>query len=187
MGKLITPAPFEGRALHVSAKLIKSQEQNVSEVGKGDLLCEFVDNRPLVLKGNITLPVSGQDTSVYTAIVERAGQKVEAEILSLTYLSQASGTHDNFEIVLALPELNNTELNLGTQVPVSIKLSVKKAELTIPRSLVQSKGDLHFCLVERDGKVEEVSIMLGEYDAGYIEVFGALKLGDLIVKARVSQ
>ena len=187
VAKLTTPAPFDGRAIRISAKLLKSGEQNTSDISKGDLLCEFVDNRPLVLKGNITLPVTGQDMADFRAIAERGGQKTPTEIISLTFLSQASGNHDNFEITLALPQLENSDLPLGTQVPVTLELPTKKAERVIPRTLVQSRGDLHYCLVRRGGKIEDVSIMLGEYDANYIEVFGNLELGEMVVKPEASQ
>ena len=178
---LTLSAPFKGRAIRVSAKLLKADEQNIVEFGKGDLLAEFVSDDPFVLQGRLELPTSGLDSSAYKAKVDDNGRLTGAEIISMMFLGPGPGRTEQYDIRLKPPSAVLEKATLGTTIPAVLLLPEKYAARSIPRAFVMNKGDLHYCLVKRAGKMVEVSIMLGEYDAEYIEVFGELDPGETVV------
>ena len=172
-------APFKGRAIRVSAKLLKAREQNVVEFPKGDLLTEFVSDDALVLQGRLDLPASSLDASAYKAKVDDNGRLVDAEIISMMFMGP--GRTEQYDIRLKPPTTVLEKAPLGTSMPAVLMLPEKYAPRSIPRAFVLSRGDLHYCLVKRNGELVEVSLMLGEYDARFIEVFGELEPGETVI------
>ena len=75
------------------------------------------------------------------------------------------------------------KLKPGMFASATIPIKSPKSSLFVPKSAVVSTAERTYVIRVVGGKTELVDVQKGDENAGQVQVFGALKAGDVVLKA----
>jgi RND family efflux transporter MFP subunit len=146
-------------------------------LGAGAAMLRLVDTADLEVRARAPVALAAQ-LGQGTPVELRMGESTHA--LSLGTVVPV-GDEVSRQLELRLP-LNDLDLPVGSAVELALPTAQAREVLVVPRdAVVLRREGSHVLRVNAEGLAERVEVVAGESDAEWIEVEGALRVGESVV------
>lgn len=151
-------------------------------IGQHHVISEIADPHDLVVKFNVVeddLRIVDMGTKVALMTPAFAERELTGTVTELSSLGHHADSGATFPAIVTIDGPRD-RLWIGQRCLVVATTTLPQV-LAIPRKAIETRGNRHFCKVQRDDREQEVEIFIGLSNDELVQVVGGLKTGDMVV------